>query len=49
LEIIKLLIAHGADPAIRNNEGKTAADCAERRGLYAAADLLKQIAGASYR
>jgi hypothetical protein len=41
IEIVKLLLRHGADPAIRNKEGKSAADCAERRGLYAAAELLR--------
>jgi len=41
LEIIELLLAHGADPAIRNDSGQTAAEVAEGRGLDAAADLLR--------
>src|SRR5262245_58031418 len=41
IQIVKLLIAHGADPTIRNKEGLTAADCAEKRGLYAAAEMLR--------
>ena len=40
-EIVELLIAHGADPAIKNKDGMTAADCAERRGLYDVAELLR--------
>jgi len=40
-EIAELLIAHGADPAIKNKDGMTAADCAERRGLYDVAELLR--------
>ena len=42
-EIVELLIAHGADPRIRNQEGMTAADCAERRGLYEVAELLRSM------
>jgi ankyrin repeat protein len=33
IEIVEMLLAHGADPAIRNASGQTAADCAEKRGL----------------
>jgi ankyrin repeat protein len=40
-EIVELLIALGADPTLRNKEGMTAADRAERRGLYEVADLLR--------
>ena len=39
-EIVGLLIACGADPTIRSKEGLTAADYAERRGLYEVAELL---------
>ncbi|MFY9558094.1 MAG: ankyrin repeat domain-containing protein [Blastocatellia bacterium] len=39
-EIVELLVAYGADPAITNTEGLTAADCAERRGLYDVAEFL---------
>lgn len=40
-EIIELLISNGADPNLKNNEGMTAADCAERRGMYDVAELLR--------
>ncbi|MEK6321924.1 MAG: ankyrin repeat domain-containing protein [Acidobacteriota bacterium] len=43
-EIVELLLAHGADPTIRNKEGMTAADCAEKRGLYVVAELLRSKA-----
>jgi uncharacterized protein len=42
-EIVELLVAHGADPTIRNKEGMTAADCAEKRGLYDVAELLHSM------
>ena len=41
VEIVELLLAHGADPTIRNGSGQTAADCAEKRGLEDAAGLLR--------
>ena len=44
MEIAELLISNGADPTIKNNEGMTAADLAERRGLYEAAELLRSKA-----
>jgi uncharacterized protein len=37
---LDLLLKHGADAAIRNNEGKTAADIARERGYEEIADLL---------
>ena len=40
-EIVELLISGGADPNLKNDEGMTAADCAERRGLYDVAELLR--------
>ncbi|HSO76607.1 MAG TPA: ankyrin repeat domain-containing protein, partial [Blastocatellia bacterium] len=43
IEIVYLLVGGGADPKIRNKEGLTAADCAERRGLYEVADLLRSM------
>jgi ankyrin repeat protein len=45
METVELLLAHGADPTIRNKEGMTAADCAEKRGLYDVAELLRSKAG----
>ena len=41
LEIVELFLAHGADASVRNAEGFTAADLAERRGLIAAATALR--------
>lgn len=43
-EIIELLIGLGADATIRNKEGMTAADRAERKGLYEVAELLRSKA-----
>jgi ankyrin repeat protein len=40
MEIAKLLLAHGADAAARNEQGRTAADVARERGLEDVADLL---------
>ncbi|HUF51251.1 MAG TPA: ankyrin repeat domain-containing protein [Longimicrobiales bacterium] len=40
VEIVELLLAHGADAAVRTGEGLTAADYASRRGLTRAASLL---------
>jgi ankyrin repeat protein len=41
-QIAELFLARGADPAARNDEGMTAADIAERRGLDEIAALLRQ-------
>jgi uncharacterized protein len=43
VECVNLLMACGADPAIGNKDGLTAADLAEKRGLYDAAELLRSI------
>jgi uncharacterized protein len=37
VEVVDLLIAHGADPSVRSQNGTTAADYARKRGLDAAA------------
>jgi ankyrin repeat protein len=37
---LDLLLKHGADRAIKNNDGKTAADIARERGNQEVADLL---------
>jgi ankyrin repeat protein len=42
MEVAELLLAHGADPAIRDPNGATAADRAERNGMYRVAALLRQ-------
>lgn len=39
-EIVRLFLANGADPSIRNKQGKTAGDIARKRGLDEAAQLL---------
>ncbi len=44
IEIVELLLTHGADPTIKNKEGMTAADYAEKRGMYDAAALLRSTA-----
>lgn len=44
-EIVDLLISYGADSRLKNTEGMTAADCAERRGLYDVAELLRKREG----
>jgi uncharacterized protein len=41
LELAHLLLQHGADPALRNSEGLTAADRAERQGMFRVAELLR--------
>ena len=41
LQIIELFLANGANPSLRNRDGHTAADRAERRGLFRAAELLR--------
>jgi hypothetical protein len=46
LEIAELLLAHGADPTLRNKEGMTAEECARKRGLEKVAELLRAGHGA---
>jgi ankyrin repeat protein len=41
IEIVKLFISHGADPARKNNGGRTAADWATTRGMLEVAALLR--------
>jgi len=41
VEAVELLMSHGADPSVRSEEEKTAADYADRRALYDAAELLR--------
>jgi uncharacterized protein len=45
VEIVELLLAHGTDPTIRNSEGATAADCARKRGLDDAGELIGCASG----
>jgi ankyrin repeat protein len=40
MEVAKLLVAHGADPSVKNKDGKTAADRAARLGLFGVAEFL---------
>ena len=41
MEVARLLLDHGADPTIRDPQGNTAADRAERNAMYEAAALLR--------
>ena len=47
-EAVDVLVACGADPTIKNKEGMTAADCAEKRGLYDIAELLRSLKGSHH-
>ena len=40
MEIVELLLAAGADPAVKNRAGRTAADWARTRGMIAVARRL---------
>jgi ankyrin repeat protein len=44
MEIARLLISHGADPGLVNNDGMTAADRAERLAMYDVAAFLRVAA-----
>ena len=41
IEIVKLFLAHGANASLRDKEGQTAADRAEKRGMHEVAALLR--------
>ncbi len=41
MEIAQLLLSLGADPSVTNGEGQTAADRAERHGMFAVAEVLR--------
>lgn len=43
-DMVALLLAHGADPALKNAQGETPAQAARKRGLDEAADLLRAAA-----
>jgi ankyrin repeat protein len=45
VEVVEMFLAGGADPTVRNRQGQTAADLAQRRGLDDAAALLKAKEG----
>jgi ankyrin repeat protein len=45
VEVAELLLTHGTDPTIKNNEGATAADCARKRGLDDAGELIDSAGG----
>jgi hypothetical protein len=40
-DVARILLAHGADPRLRNDKGQTAADAARARGLDDAAELME--------
>jgi ankyrin repeat protein len=41
IEVVDLFLSNGADPSLTNAEGRSAADRAERRGLFEVAELLR--------
>jgi ankyrin repeat protein len=41
VEVARILLAHGADPSVRNDKGQTPADAARARGLDDAAELME--------
>ena len=45
VEVAELLLTHGTDPTIKNNEGATASDCARKRGLDDAGELIDSAGG----
>lgn len=45
VEVARILLVHGADPADRNDKGQTPADWARLRGLDEAAELMEKAAG----
>jgi len=47
LEIARLLLAHGADPTMKNGEGRTAAEIARRQGMTTVAELLSTRSSSS--
>ena len=44
MQVAGLLLTYGADPTLRNNEGMTAADRADRLGLFDVAEMLRHAA-----
>jgi ankyrin repeat protein len=42
MQVAELLLAHGADPAVRDPQGMTAADRAERNAMFKVAAMLRQ-------
>ncbi len=42
MEVARLLLEHGADPTIKDPQGKTAADRAERNAMYRVAAFLRE-------
>ena len=47
MEIAELLLAHGADPTLVDEQGETAADRADRLGMFEVAELLRAAPSAS--
>jgi uncharacterized protein len=49
MDIVELLLAAGADPSMKDKNGRTAADWARRRGMRAVAERLEAAASGSAR
>ena len=45
MEVAGLLLEHGADPAIKDPHGRTAADRAERNAMFQVAAFLRDAEG----
>ena len=45
MEVARLLLEHGADPTIKDPQGRTAADRAERNAMYRVAAFLREAEG----
>jgi uncharacterized protein len=45
IDVVELLLEHGADPAVRNGRKRTAAEIADERGMTTAAELLRERGG----
>jgi ankyrin repeat protein len=49
MEAARLLLEHGADPNARDPQGLTAADRAEKNGMFEVAELLRRSQASTER
>jgi ankyrin repeat protein len=49
MKVAELLLEHGADPTIRDPQGMTAADRAERNAMFGVASMLRARSGEADR